>query len=130
MYKDLNADGDVTDLDKSIIGKTIPSLNYSLGLDCSYKSFDVSLFFYGVGDFDIYNAQRANMMSMNSQDMDHNKFVEFAENYWTPENASSTHVRLDPSNRNVNDRISSFWIEDGSFLRLKDTQVGLSLIHI
>jgi len=127
MYKDLNADGDVTDLDKTIIGKTIPSFNYSLGFDCNYKNFDLSLFFYGVGDFHIYNAQRANLSSMNSQDMDHNKLNDFAQNYWTLENASTTHVRLDPSNRNVNDRISSFWIEDGSFLRLKDTQVGYTL---
>jgi hypothetical protein len=64
---------------------------------------------------------------MNSQDMDHNKLNDFAQNYWTVDNPTSTHVRLDPSNRNVNDRISSFWIENGSFLRLKDTQFGYAL---
>ncbi len=126
-YGDLNSDGDVTDLDKTIIGKTIPSLNYSIGFDCNYRSFDFSIFLYGVGDFEIYNAQRANMSSMNSQDMDHNKFNDFAQNHWTLENQSATFVRVDPSNRNVNDRISTFWIEDGSFLRLKDVQLGYSL---
>lgn len=126
-YADLNGDGDVTDLDKTIIGKTIPSLNFSLGFDCSYKNFDFNIFFYGVGDFDIFNAQRANLSSMNSQDMDHNKLNDFAQNHWTPENASTTFVRVDPSNRNVNDRISTFWIEDGTFLRVKDIQFGYTL---
>ena len=126
-YRDLNADGDVTDLDKTIVGKTIPSFNYSLGFDCSYKNFDFNVFFYGVGDFDIFNAQRANLSSMNSQDMDHNKLNDFAQNHWTIDNPSTTQVRVDPSNRNVNDRISTFWIEDGSFLRVKDIQLGYTL---
>lgn len=126
-YSDLNGDGDVTPLDRTIIGKTIPSFNYSLGFDCSYKSFDFNIFLYGVGDFDIYNRQRAGLSSMNSQDMDHNKLNSFAQNHWTLENASTDYVRVDPSNINVNDRISTFWIEDGSFLRVKDIQLGYTL---
>jgi hypothetical protein len=126
-YNDLNGDGDVTELDKTIIGKTIPSFNYSVGFDCSYRNFDFNVFLYGVGDFDIFNAQRANLSSMNSQDMDHNKLNSFAQNHWTAENASTSYVRVDPANRNVNDRISTFWIEDGSFLRVKDIQLGYAL---
>lgn len=127
MFKDLNGDGDVTDLDKTIIGKTIPSFTYSLNFDCSYRNFDFNIFFYGVGDYDIFNAQRAQVSSMNSQDLDHNKLNDFAKNHWTPENASTTYVRVDPSNRNVNDRISTLWIENGSFLRVKDIQLGYTL---
>ena len=126
-YKDLNGDGDITPLDKTIIGKTIPSFTYSLGFDCNYKNFDFNIFFYGVADFQIFNAQRANLSSMNSQDMNHNKLNDFARNHWTTNNASTTHVRVDPSNKNVNDRISTFWIEDGSFLRVKDVQLGYTL---
>jgi TonB-linked SusC/RagA family outer membrane protein len=123
-YSDLNADGKVDNLDKTIIGKTIPSYTYTLGFDCSYKNFDFNIFLFGVGDFDIFNAQRAKMMSMNNQDMDHNKFTEFGLNHWTEENQSTTNVRLDKSNRNSNDQMSSFWVEDGSFLRVKDLQLG------
>jgi TonB-dependent starch-binding outer membrane protein SusC len=126
-YEDLNGDGDVTSLDKTIIGKTIPSFTYTLGFDCSYKNFDFNIFLFGVNDFDIYNAQRASASCMNSQDLDHNKLNDFAENHWTLENASTEYVRVDISNRNVNDQISTFWIEDGSFLRIKDIQLGYSL---
>jgi hypothetical protein len=56
--------------------------------------------------------------------MMHNKLREWSRNYWTEENASTKYVRADISNRNANDQISSFWVEDGSFLRIKDIQVG------
>lgn len=126
-YKDLNGDGEITNLDKTIIGKTIPSFTYSFGLDFSYKSFDFNMFFFGVNGFDIYNAQRASLSCMNSGAKDFNKLNDFALNHWTIENASTTHVRIDAANNNMNDQLSSFWVEDGSFLRLKDIQIGYTL---
>lgn len=126
-YNDLNADGNVDALDKTIIGKTIPSFTYTIGFDCAYKNFDFNLFLYGVSKFDIYNNQRASLSSMNSQDMDHNKLNDFVQNHWSEENPSTSFVRVDPSNRNFNDQISSFWVEDGSFLRIKDIQLGYNL---
>lgn len=126
-FKDLNGDGDVNALDKTIVGKTIPSFTYTLGFDCSYKSFDFSIFLFGVNNFDIFNQQRASLSSMNSQDMMHNKLSDFGLNHWTLDNASTTQVRVDPANANSNDQMSSFWIEDGSYLRIKDIQLGYSL---
>lgn len=126
-FADLNGDGIVDNYDKTIIGKTIPSFNFSVGFDCSYKNFDFNIFLYGVGDYDIYNKQRANLSSMNSQDMQHNKLNSWAQNHWTLDNMSTTYVRVDPSNINENDRISTFWIEDGSFLRVKDIQFGYAV---
>ncbi|MDP4239995.1 MAG: TonB-dependent receptor [Bacteroidota bacterium] len=126
-FEDLNGDGDVTDLDKTIIGKTIPSFNYSFSFDCTYKNFDFNIFMYGIADYQIYNQQRASLSSMNSQDMDHNKLNSYAQNHWTLENASNTYVRVDQANLNINDRISTFWIEDGSFLRIKDVQLGYTI---
>lgn len=126
-YKDLNGDGVITALDKTLIGKTIPSITYTIGFDCSYKNFDFNIFLFGVNNFDIYNKQRASLSSMNTQDMGHNKLNDFAQNHWTVENKSTTQLRVDQSNRNVNDQLSSFWVEDGSFLRIKDVQFGYTL---
>jgi len=124
-YADLNADGIVDASDRTIIGKTIPSLNYTFSFDISYKNFDFNLFLNGVNDFDIYNLQRAQLSTMSSGDA--NKLVEYATNYWSETNPSTTHVRVDLSNKNKNDQISTFWIEDGSFLRIKDIQIGYNL---
>ena len=126
-YKDLNGDGNVTAEDRTLIGKTIPSFTYTIGFDCAYKNFDFNLFLYGVNGFDIFNQQRASLSSMNSQDMDHNKLNDWAQNHWTLENASTSNVRVDPANKNVNDQMSSFWVEDGSFLRIKDVQLGYNI---
>lgn len=124
-YADLNADGKIDATDRTIIGKTIPSLNYTLSFDCSYKNFDISIFMNGVNDFDIYNLQRAGLSTMSNGDG--NKLNEFASDYWSETNPSTTHVRSDISNTNKNNQISTFWIEDGSFLRIKDVQFGYNL---
>ena len=126
-FADLNGDGDVNNTDRTMIGNTIPKLTYTLGFDISYKNFDMNVFLFGVAGYDIYNRQRATLSSMNNNDMDHNKLNDFAKKHWTLENASTTHVRIDPGNSNSNDQLSSFWIEDGSFLRIKDVQFGYNL---
>jgi len=126
-YKDFSGDNFVDANDRTIIGKTIPSVTYTIGFDFAYKGFDLNLFLFGVSDFQIFNQQRANLSSMNTGDKGHNKLNDFAQNYWTVSNPSTEYVRIDPSNRNKNDQLSSFWIEDGSFLRLKDLQVGYKL---
>ena len=64
------------------------------------------------------------MSSINSQDLDHNKLNDFVQNHWTIDNPSTTQVRVDLGNTNENDQFSSFWVEDGSFLRVKDIQLG------
>ncbi|MDD6210128.1 MAG: TonB-dependent receptor [Bacteroidales bacterium] len=126
-FSDLNGDGVVDALDQTEIGKTVPDFTYTFNLEFGYKGFDLSMFFYGVQNFDILNAQRASMESMNSQDMDHNKFNTFANNYWRPDRPSTEYVRADLGNENQNDRVSSWWVENGSFLRLKDLQLGYTL---
>lgn len=124
-YADLNADGKVDATDRTVIGKTIPGLNYTLSFDCAYKNFDLNVFLNGVNDFDIYNLQRAQLSTMSNGDA--NKLLDYAQNYWSETNPSSKYVRVDVSNKNKNDQISTFWIEDGSFLRIKDIQLGYNL---
>ena len=126
-YSDINGDGVVNDDDKAMIGKPVPDFTYSLNLEFGWKGIDLSLFFYGVQNFDIFNGQRASMSSMNEQDMDHNKFRDYAQNYWKMDRPSTEYVRLDQGNENFNDRISTFWVENGAFLRLKSLQLGYTL---
>jgi len=64
---------------------------------------------------------------MNFQDLHHNKSADFAKNYWTPENASTEYIRPDLNDANANSRVSSWWLEEASFLRLKDIQLGYTL---
>ncbi|MGC9343461.1 MAG: SusC/RagA family TonB-linked outer membrane protein, partial [Bacteroidales bacterium] len=119
-FKDLNNDGRVTDQDRAIIGKALPDMTASLNLECSYRNFDFSLFFNSMFRYQIYNRQKATLAGFVDQDINHNKLLDFAENYYTHENPSTEYIRADLGNRNQNDRISTWWIEDVSFVRVRD----------
>jgi TonB-linked SusC/RagA family outer membrane protein len=126
-FKDLNQDGTITDLDRTIIGKPLPDAIVGLSFDCSYHSFDFSLFLYSMLGADVFNQQRAGLSSFNVQDLNHNKLREYALNYYRADRPSTEYVRADMNNINVNDRISTWWIEEASYLRLRDLQLGYSL---
>ncbi len=127
MFRDINHDGQITDLDRTIIGKAIPDFTYSFGGELNFKNIDFSVFFYGIQNADVYNTLRRDLESFEAQDRDHNKSADWAANYWTPENPSTKYVRADQNDANRNTRLSSWWVEDASFLRLKDLQLGYTL---
>ncbi len=126
-FKDLNRDGEITDQDRTIIGKAIPDFTYTLNIDMFYGNFDLSVFLFGMQNVQAYNRQRSTIETFVPQDMDHNKSADYAANYWTPENQSTEYLRADMDNSNNNFRFSTWWLEDASFLRVKDLQLGYTL---
>ncbi len=126
-FKDLNNDGVINDLDRTIIGKAVPDFMYSLSLEAFYNNFDFSVFFYGMQNFQVYNHLRASVEGFSSQDLGHNKLKDFAFNYYTIERPSEKYIRADINNTNINDRASTWFLEEGSFLRIKDIQLGYKL---
>jgi TonB-dependent starch-binding outer membrane protein SusC len=125
-FKDLNNDGIINDLDRTIIGKAVPDFTYSLSLEAFYKNFDVSVFMYGMQNLNIYNHLRSSIEGFSSQDLGHNKLRDYALNYYKPDAPSVRYIRADINNINQNDRPSSWFLEDGSFMRVKDIQLGYS----
>ena len=105
----------------------VPDFIYSLGVEVFFKNFDFSVFFYGLQNFKIYNHLRADIEGFSSQDIGHNKLKDYAFNYYTPERPSTKYIRADLNNSNQNDRPSTWFLEDGSFLRLKNIQLGYSV---
>lgn len=144
-FKDLNNDGQINDDDRTIIGKAFPDFTYSLNVSLMYAGFDLTMFLYGSQNFSVYNQQRAAIEGFSSQDLDHNKLTDFAMNYYgRPDidangnyvytddngnilNPSTEYFRADPDNTNLNDRFSTWFLEDASFLRIKDLQLGFTL---
>lgn len=126
-FTDLNLDGVINDMDRTIIGKPIPDMVYSLNVNLYFRSFDLNMYWYGAKNVDVFNSQLSGIESFVSQDINHNKTVDYSENYYREDKTSTEYVRADLYNRNQNDRISTWWLEDASFLRLKDIQLGYSL---
>lgn len=128
-FRDLNKDGNINDLDRTLIGKVIPDFTYGLTFTCGYKGLDFSVFLNGVQNVDVYNYYRsqAGIASGDFHTKDENKLREVLD-YWTPENRSNKQTRLSLTDENNNGEwFSSWWVEDASYLRIRDIQIGYSL---
>lgn len=119
-FVDVNNDGTVDASDRTFIGKSIPDYYYGINLSLGWKQFDLSLFIQGVGGIQLYNAAGQALVNMTSG----NNQLTSVLNRWTKEGSSTTIPRAVASDPNGNNRYSDRWIEDGSFTRLKNLQLG------
>lgn len=133
-YKDVNGDGVVNDLDVVPIGSTsTPNLIYGLGLSASWKGIDFSIHFQGAGQSAYFiNGPAVYAFSQSSWG---NILSDWAEpgNRWiakeisgdpATENPNAKYPRLSYGGNGNNYRASTFWLRDGSYLRLKTLEVG------
>ena len=126
-FKDLNKDGTINDMDRTIVGKPVPDFTYGLSFDCSWKNFDLYLFLYGVQNVELYNQFRAGAgLATDGDSKDNNKLKDVLD-FWAPYNKTNDQVRANFNDPNDNNRISSFFVEDASFFRIKNIQIGYSI---
>lgn len=122
-FKDLNGDGKIDASDRTIIGNPNPKFIAGFTNNFSYKGFELSLFFQGSFGNDIYNQNRVTIEGM-SDPLNQTTAV---LNRWTPTNTNTTiprAVRYDP---NQNNRFSTRFVEDGTYVRLKNLTVAYNL---
>jgi TonB-linked SusC/RagA family outer membrane protein len=124
-YKDLNSDGVINDLDRDFIADGNPDFLYGLNVYLEYKNFDLSFFVQGVHGIDVYN--------------DYKTYTDFSSLWvgtnwgvrtldaWTPSNPSSTIPALTLVNRNNEGRLSTYFMENASYLKLRNLQIGYNL---
>lgn len=119
-YRDINGDGVIDNNDRTIIGNPHPKFTYGLNISLGYKNFDFNTYFDGKYGNKIYNAQRAQ-----------GDFTFFSFNFgrntldaWNPSNANFNIPALSTSNNNNETSPSSYFIEDGSYFRLKTITLG------
>ncbi len=122
-FQDLNEDGVIDGLDRTIIGSPLPSVIYGFNANLGYQAFDISLFFQGIGGNEIYNGVRA---IYGGSTVDQNYLKEVL-NRWRGEGTSNEYPRAILRDLPENNRVSNRWIEDGSFLRLKNLTIGYKL---
>jgi len=122
-YKDFNGDGLITNLDKKILGSSFPTFTYALNASVEFGGFDLSLFFQGVSGNLIYNCNRMLLQGGEGAKVT-NLGTEMLQS-WTVTNPSNTIPRAygKASNYWASDR----FLENGSYLRLKNAQIGYNL---
>lgn len=129
-FADINGDGIVNANDRTSLGNPQPKFFGGLNLDGTYKSWDVNLYFYGTYGNKLLNYVKSNLESFQKRGSEgvENVSLEYFQNHWTPANHSNTYSRaLANDDNTLNNVPSSAWIENGSFLKLKNLTIGYTL---
>ena len=120
IFVDQNGDGTIDADDKTMIGNPHPDFTYGFNASLNYKAFDFSLFLQGTHGNDVLNG-------VFRYDLNTTNLPVAALERWTGEGTSDLYPRISHSDPNQNNRISDRFVEDGSFLRIKNVQVGYTL---
>lgn len=123
-YKDLNGDGKITPDDRTIITKgDYPQIIYGIALGGSFKGFDLNALFQGAGNIEKYMSGLGSWAFAGA-----GTSVPMKQhlNRWTPDNTDASYPRLFKDNLN-NQALSSYWLRNASYLRLKNLEIGYNL---
>ncbi len=116
-FRDLNNDGMITDEDRTVIGNPNPQWMFSMGNTLTTKfGLEFSFYLQGVAGNDIYNANDIDLTGMSAA---YNQTTKVLDR-WTPSNTAGTLPRAVYGDPNQNTRVSDRYVEDGSYLRLKN----------
>jgi len=118
-FKDLNNDGQINADDRTFIGSSIPKITYGFNFNADYKNFDFSFLLQGVEGVDRYNDSK---QILNYDSRPFNSTTDVL-NSWTGEGTTNTTPRV-TFNDNGGSRVSSVFVEDASYLRLKNIEIG------
>ncbi len=118
-YKDVTGDHKITPDDRTVIGSAMPKFVYGFTNDFSYRNFDLSIFFQGSYGNDILNLNRFKLERTGNDE----NSLRTVLGYWHGEGTSNTIQALDQGTGDM----SSRFIEDGSYLRLKNLMLGYTL---
>ena len=115
-FRDLNNDGVINDSDRTVIGNPNPSWLFSMNNSLSYKGFELSVFLQGIAGNKIYNANNIDNTGMAAA---YNQTTDVLKR-WQGEGASNSMPRAVCGDPNQNTRVSDRFVENGSYLRLKN----------
>ncbi len=118
IYRDINGDGTVNDKDRCIIGDPNPDFAMGLTLTANYKNWQLSAFFSGEFGFDIYNGTRKQLEFMTYGSTFTNRSTDVL-NAWTPSNTGAEIPALTLTDNNNETRMSTYFVEDGSYMKCK-----------
>ena len=127
-FLDLNKDGFITEADQDWIYDPTPAFTYGLNVYLQYRNFDFTMFWQGVQGVDVitidYKRQTDLWAGVNVPNLNKGSRVLDA---WTPANSGSTIPALTTMDTNNETRVSSYYVENGSFLKLRTIQLGYNL---
>ena len=119
-FVDLNGNGTIDDGDRTMIGKGMPDWTFGLNIGFEWKGIDFNMLLQGVTGNQVFNVSRRT-------DLYYINLPKNILNRWTGEGTSTTNPRFSLTDPNTNYRPSEFWLEDGTYLRARNIQLGYTL---
>jgi hypothetical protein len=124
-YRDVTGDGIINTDDRTFIGNPNPDFTYGLNFDVSYKNFDFSIILYGSQGNEVYNSLRSTLTHWSG-------FPEALSNdlvlhAWSPDNPNPKAPIPENASNFSTSGTSSFYVEDGSFLKCRSLMIGYSI---
>jgi TonB-linked SusC/RagA family outer membrane protein len=137
-YLDVNRDGKITEADRVPIGNpTVPEIVYGFGFSLGYKNFDISAFFQGLGNESFWIDPAATSPfaayyypnEIINAKLENQLLKAYADDHWSEDNRNvyALWPRLSPNVNQNNAQRSTWFMRDGSFLRLKQVEIGYAL---
>jgi len=123
-YKDLNNDGVINDDDRTFLGKPQADFTYGLNLNAAYRNFDVSMFISGSAGGKVYNYER--IFTDFPTFFNGNRSARVLDAF-SSSNPNGKYPALSSAITNSETQPNSYFVEDASFLRIKNVQVGYTL---
>jgi TonB-dependent starch-binding outer membrane protein SusC len=118
-FKDMDGNDTINALDRTYLGSAIPKVYYGLNLGASYRNFDLSVFFQGNAGNKVVNGLYQTLMAGQYTNHSTDEL-----NYWTPGNTKTNVPRPIIGDPNGNDGANDRWVQDGSYIRLQNAQIG------
>lgn len=119
-FRDLDNNGVINDADRTVIGNPNPSCFFSMGNTLTWKGLELSIYLQGVAGNKIYNFAKSNSTGMFAA---YNQTADVL-NRWTGEGTSTTMPRAVWADPNQNARVSDRYVENGSYLRVKNISLA------
>ena len=122
-YKDQNGDDVIDDDDRVILGSYFPNLIYGGNFSINYSDFDLSCSVYGQSGNKILNRKRGELIWTADGNLD----ADLATNRWHGEGTSNIYPSSAGLRKGWNQKMSDYFVEDGSFFRIQNVQVGYTI---
>jgi len=122
-YVDTNKDGKIDASDRVILGSYFPDLTYALNLGISWKNIDFSANLVGQSGNKILNRKRGEVIWTNDENMD----ADLAINRWHGDGTSNSYPSSSGLRRSWNQKMSNYFVEDGSFWRVQNVQLAYNI---
>jgi TonB-linked SusC/RagA family outer membrane protein len=124
IYKDQNNDGLIDDDDRVVLGSYLPSLIYGANLGITYKALEFSASFMGQSGNKILNRKRGELIWTADGNLD----ADLAINRWHGEGTSNEYPSSAGLRKGWNQKMSDYFVEDGSFFRIQNVQLAYNII--